>query len=67
MVNVQLVVLPGLQGLVQVQVTLDRVVLQDVAPVREKGSRRALGGALCTPPLRTQPISLIPAWALTDV
>ena len=32
-VNVQLVVLPGLQGLVQVQVTLDRVVLQDIAPV----------------------------------
>lgn len=35
MVDVQLVVFPGLQGLVQVQVTLDRVILKDVAPVRE--------------------------------
>lgn len=32
MVNVQLVVLPGLQGLVQVQVA-PRTILQDVAPV----------------------------------
>ena len=31
-VDVQLVVLPGLQGLVQVQVTLHCVVLEDVAP-----------------------------------
>lgn len=33
MVNVQLVVLPGLQGLVQVQVAPDCAILQDVAPV----------------------------------
>lgn len=37
MVDVQLVIFPGLQGLVQVQVTLDRVILEDVAPAREKG------------------------------
>lgn len=38
MVNVQFVVFPSLQRLVQVQVTLDRVVLQDVAPAQEEGS-----------------------------
>lgn len=43
-VDVQLVVLPGLQGLVQVQVTLDCVVLQDVASAWEKGSCVALTG-----------------------
>lgn len=37
MVNVQFVVFPSLQGLVQVQVTLDCVILKDVAPAREKG------------------------------
>lgn len=36
MVDVQFVVFPSLQGLVQVQVTLDRVILKDVAPAQEK-------------------------------
>lgn len=43
MVDVQLVVLPGLQGLVQVQVTLDCVILKDVAPVQDKGSHVTWG------------------------
>lgn len=43
-VDVQLVVLPGLQGLVQVQVTLDRVILEDVAPARKEGLCMALSG-----------------------
>lgn len=38
MVDVQLVVFPSLQGLVQVQVTLDCVILKDVAPAQEKRS-----------------------------
>jgi hypothetical protein len=38
MVDVQLVVFPSLQGLVQVQVALDCVILKDVAPAPEKGS-----------------------------
>lgn len=36
MVDVQFVVFPSLQGLVQVQVTLDCVILKDVAPAQEK-------------------------------
>lgn len=43
-IYVQLVIFPGLQGLVQVQVALDRVVLEDVAPAREKGPRVPLRG-----------------------
>lgn len=39
MVNVELMVLPGLQRSVQIRVALNRVVLQDVAPGMEKQTR----------------------------